>query len=68
MFGQSGFGVFAAPSAIETQVRRQYGVRVIGRAKEVRERFYAIAPDRKLTRPAVVAVCEAARGRLFRGR
>ena len=67
VFGQSGVGVFAAPSAIEAQVRRQYGVRLIGRAKELRERFYAIAPDRKLTHPAVVAVCEAARGRLFRG-
>lgn len=68
VFGQSGVGVFAAPSAIEAQVRRQYGVRVIGRAEELRERFYAIAPDRKLTHPAVVAVCEAARGRLFRAR
>ena len=67
VFGQSGVGVFAAPSAIEAQVRRQYGVRVIGRAKELRERFYAIAPDRKLTHPAVVAVCEAGRGRLFGG-
>ena len=67
VFGQSGVGVFAAPSAIEAQVRRQYGVRVIGRARELRERFYAIAPDRKLTHPAVIAVCEAARSRPFRG-
>ena len=65
VFGQSGVGVFAAPSAIEAQVRRQYGVRVIGRAKELRERSYAVAPDRKLTHPPVVAVREAARGRLF---
>ena len=66
VFGQSGAGVFAAPRAIEAQVRRQYGVRAIGRADQVRERFYAIALDRKLTHPAVVAICEAARDRLFR--
>lgn len=65
VFGQSGVGVFAAPSAIEAQVRRQYGVRAIGRAEEVRERFYAITLDRKVTHPAVVAICEAARDRLF---
>jgi LysR family transcriptional activator of nhaA len=67
VFGQSGVGVFAAPSAIEAQIRRQYRVRVIGRAKELRERFYAITPDRTLTHPATVAICEAARGRLFKG-
>ena len=65
VFGQSGVGVFAAPSAIEAQVRQEYRVRVIGRAEEIRERFYAIALDRKLTHPAVVAVCKAARDRLF---
>ena len=64
VFGQSGVGVFAAPSAIEAQVARQYGVRVIGRAEEVRERFYAIARDRKLKHPAVVAICETARARV----
>jgi LysR family transcriptional activator of nhaA len=64
VFGQSGVGVFAAPRLIEGQVRRQYGVRVIGRAEEVRERFYAITLDRKVAHPAVVAICEAAPGRL----
>jgi LysR family transcriptional activator of nhaA len=67
VFGQSGVGIFAAPSVIEAQVRRQYCVRVIGRAQELRERFYAIASDRTLRHPAVVAICEAARGRLFSG-
>ena len=61
VFAQSGVGVFAGASAFETQVRRQYGLRVIGRVEEMRERFYAITLDRKLSHPAVVAVCEAAR-------
>ncbi len=65
VFGQSGAGVFPAPSAIEAEVRRQYGVRVIGRVDEVRERFYAITLERRLTHPAVAAIREAARETLF---
>lgn len=61
VFGQSGAGVFPVPTAIEAEVRRQYGVRVVGRVDEVRERFYAITLERKLTHPAVVAIREAAR-------
>ncbi len=65
VFGQAGAGVFCAPTVIETHVRRAYGVRVIGRAEEVRERFYAITVERKLKHPAVVAISAAARNRLF---
>lgn len=61
VFAQAGVGVFAAPSVFEAQVRRQSGLRLVGRVEEMRERFYAITLDRKLTHPAVVAVCEAAR-------
>jgi len=39
VFGQSGAGFFAAPSAVESEVRRQYEVDVVGRADDVRERF-----------------------------
>jgi LysR family transcriptional activator of nhaA len=64
-FGQEGLGVFAAPSVIEREVARQHGVRAVGRTGEVRERFYAISPERRLKHPAVVALTEAARERLF---
>lgn len=60
-FGQSGTGVFPVASAIEAEVCRQYRVRAIGRVEEVRERFYAITLERRLTHPAVVAIREAAR-------
>ena len=66
VFGADGIGVFAAPTAVARQVRRQYGVRVLGRVAAVRERFYAISPERRLKHPAVVAICEAARTDLFR--
>jgi LysR family transcriptional activator of nhaA len=37
----------------------------VGRLPDVRERFYAISAERKLAHPAVVALSEAARTRLF---
>ena len=61
VFGQSGAGVFAVPSAVEKEVRAQYGVATVGRTNEIVERFYAISVERRLKHPAVVAVSEAAR-------
>lgn len=59
-FGQSGYGVFCTPSTIEQHVVRQYGVSVIGRTDEVREQFYAISPERKLSHPGVKLLVDAA--------
>ena len=64
VFGQSGAGLFAMPSAIDAEVRSQYEVRLVGRV-ELRERFYAITVERRLKHPAVVAISEAARRELF---
>jgi LysR family transcriptional activator of nhaA len=65
VFGADGLGVFLAPTVVEEQVRAQYDVEVVGRAPELRERFFAISIERKLKNPAVVAICEAAREELF---
>lgn len=67
VFGQAGLGVFPGPSAIESEIRRQYGVQVVGRIDQVRERFYAITVERRLKHPAEIAISEAARERLFVG-
>ena len=64
-FGQAGAGLFAAPTAIESEIRRQYGVRVVGRLPEVRESFYAISAERRLTHPALLDLAEVARRKLF---
>lgn len=64
-FGQDGVGVFPTPSVMEVEVKRQYGVHVVGRTDEIRARFYAISPERRLKNPAVSAICEAAREELF---
>lgn len=65
-FGQAGIGLFAAPTAIEAEVQKQYGVQVVGRIAEVRETYYAITAERKVKHPAVVRLTEAAKTRLFR--
>lgn len=64
VFGQHGLGLFAAPSAIKSEIEKQYEVKAIGRVGKARERFFAISLDRKLRHPAVVAISEAARLRL----
>jgi len=61
VFGAEGEGVFAAPSAVEEEVRRAYRVGVIGRAEKLRERFYAISVEKRMQHPAVVAISKSAR-------
>ena len=67
-FGESGLGIFAAPSAVEGEVMAQHGVQLLGRAAEVRERFYALSVERRLKHPAVLAISEGARHELFASR
>ena len=64
-FGEAGAGVFAAPTVIEEEVCRMYRMSVIGRTDEIKERFYAISPERRLKHPSVVMITDAARTKLF---
>lgn len=66
-FGAAGDGIFAVPTVVEDDVRRMYGVSVVGREESIRERFYAISVEKRLKHPAVVAILQAAKQRLFRG-
>jgi len=61
VFGQEGAGIFIAPAVIEAEVESQYQVAAIGRVDEVKEIFYAISVERKVTHPVVFAVVAAAR-------
>jgi len=65
IFGQAGIGVFPGPTVIEDEIRRHYGVALVGRTETVVERYYAISVERRLKNPAVVAISESARGKLF---
>jgi LysR family transcriptional activator of nhaA len=38
---------------------------VVGREKSIRERFYAISVEKRIKHPAVVAITQAARQKLF---
>ncbi|MEJ5210189.1 MAG: transcriptional activator NhaR [Burkholderiales bacterium] len=64
-FGEAGRGIFPAPAVLAREVEAQYGVREIGRATGVREAYYAITGERRISHPALRLVTEAARDRLF---
>lgn len=63
--GERGVGVFAVPEVVEKETRKRHKVHVVGRAADVRQRFYAISLDRKIRHPAVMAICEIARTHIF---
>ncbi len=58
VFGEKGLGIFNAPSVIEHEVIRQYGVMTVGRAEDLRVRFYAISAERELQHPCVTAITD----------
>jgi len=66
-FGAAGHGVFPAPSLVEPELRARHGLRELVRLDEVRERFYAVSPRRRLDHPAARRITEAARGALSEG-
>jgi LysR family transcriptional activator of nhaA len=61
VFGQAGTGIFIVPTPIATEVAKQYGLRIIGSTEKVREQYYAISVERRISHPAVTAVTESAR-------
>lgn len=64
-FGEAGAGVFAAPMAIEEEICRMYRMAVIGRTDDIKERFYAISAERRLSHPSTVLITDTARSDLF---
>jgi LysR family transcriptional regulator, transcriptional activator of nhaA len=65
VFGGDGLGLFAAPLAVQREVRAQHGVALLGELADLRERFYAVSVQRRLEHPAVVALTKAARTDVF---
>lgn len=64
-FGQSGAGIFFAPSVIAAQVCSQYQVAIVGRIESVVEQVYAITTERRMSHPGTVAISTIARDKLF---
>ncbi len=65
VFGQEGAGIFIAPAVIEAEIEWQYQVTAIGQVAEVKEYFYAITVERRVTHPVISVVMNAARESLF---
>ena len=66
-FGRVGIGLFAAPLLMAKAIRAQYDCELLGPMEGVVERFYAISIERRIKHPAVAAICQSARERLFAG-
>ncbi len=64
-FGQHGAGVFIGPTVLESEIETQYGVKVLGRTREIVEEFFALSVERRIAHPCVVAIAKAASDRLF---
>jgi LysR family transcriptional regulator, transcriptional activator of nhaA len=66
VFSEAAVGAFVAPTATEKQVKKQYGLSLLGRTQDIVERFYAISLDRRIKHPAVIAISEFAQSSIFR--
>jgi len=64
-FGQEGVGVFAAPTVISREVEEQYKVKAIGQVEEIKELFYAISVERRVSNAITAAVIKSANNILF---
>lgn len=65
ILSEQGVGIIAVPDVVEADVKKRYKLHIVGRAPTLRQRFYAISAERKITNPAVVAICETARKQIF---
>ena len=65
VLAEKGLGVLAAPDVISKELRQRYSLQLVGRAKDLRQRFFAISMERKIKNPAVAAICEVARKKIF---
>jgi LysR family transcriptional activator of nhaA len=65
VLGEKALGVLAAPDVIAKELGKRYALQLVGRAKDIRQRFFAISVERKIKHPAVAAICEVARKKIF---
>jgi len=58
--GEHGLGLFAAPTVMRKEICRRYHVAWVGELDKVREKFYAISVERRITHPAVRLIADQA--------
>ena len=64
VFGTAGRGIFPGPTAIERDIESSANVRVIGRVRELKQRYYLVAAERKIRNPIVATIIAAAKREL----
>jgi LysR family transcriptional activator of nhaA len=64
-FGRETAAVFPAPTVIADDVCALYGVRPIGNVPGVREEYYVLSVERRLSHPAVLTMTNTARHKMF---
>lgn len=60
-FGGAGRGIFPVRAALAAEVEDLHDVAMVGRCDGLRERYYAVAVDRRMKHPAVAAIIEGGR-------
>lgn len=60
-----GKGFIPLPSVVVADAAEGFGFVAIGQAGKVKDEFYAITAERRITHPAVVAITEHAKRKLF---
>jgi LysR family transcriptional regulator, transcriptional activator of nhaA len=60
-----GLGFMTVPTLVAKETFTRFGFRAIGRTDDCKQQFYAIAPERKLTHPAVAAITSHAKAALL---
>jgi LysR family transcriptional activator of nhaA len=63
--GEHGLGLFAAPTVVRQEISRRHRVAWVGELDQVRERFYGVSVERRITHPAVRWIADEAKKRLF---
>lgn len=60
-FGAAGVGVIPVPRSVEREVMKEYGLAVIGRTEEIKERFYLISLEKKVKHPGILLLIKKAK-------
>lgn len=65
VFGAAGRGLFPVRAALAVEVEDAFGAEEVGKLEGLRERYYALSIERRVSHPAVTAVIDSARTRLL---
>ncbi|MCB0329802.1 MAG: LysR family transcriptional regulator [Bdellovibrionales bacterium] len=60
-YGSEGYGLFPAAAVVEKEIKSNYGVERALLLEGVKEEFFAISLERKVSHPAIVAITSGAK-------